>query len=120
LGADATHFLAHWAPNKIIATFVAPPAGVHEKRATIAAAHAALRRDGVLHLADYGAPGGRILHRPGLDSGHASVENSALSRTDSLIGLMRDAGFVAAERTESFPVSPAPWGAIGIYKGRIS
>jgi SAM-dependent methyltransferase len=117
LGSEAAHVAADWAPNKIIATFVDRSTALHEKRATIAAAHAALRGDGVLHLADYGASAPSFLHRSRNPRGPLSVAEWARSDADSVIGMMRGAGFVAAERTESFP---APRGAVALYRARIS
>jgi precorrin-6B methylase 2 len=115
-GSEAAQLLADWAPNKIIVSFVERPTGVSEKRATIAAAHAALRGDGVLHLADLDAPNAPFLHSAGAEIHRAAVEKSARASADSVIGMMRRAGFVAAEQTESFA---APRGAVALYRARI-
>jgi SAM-dependent methyltransferase len=116
-GPDAAHLIADWAPNKIIASFVERPANVHEKRATIAAAHAALCGEGVLHLIDCGVSPTRFVHSLSRDKSLMAVENFVRPSADSPIGMLRGAGFVAAERTESFPSAA---GAITLYRARVS
>ncbi|MBL8548892.1 MAG: methyltransferase domain-containing protein [Hyphomonadaceae bacterium] len=102
LGAEAPHLLANWAPNKVIANFVERPHAARDKRETIAAAHAALRPDGFLHLADFEA-----LEPP------PPVEKDR----DLMLALMRGAGFVAAERTEIFP---AARGDVALFRARMT
>ena len=117
LGADAAHLLADWAPSKLVANFVERPALAHEKRATIAAAHVALRPDGVLHLADYGIASASAARPAQTQPGATPVDRSATAEREAMLALLRGAGFVAAERTESFP---APRGAVALYRARIS
>lgn len=95
-GRDLAHLTAQWAPTKIVSSLVLHTQPQHEKLAILRAAHAAIRADGRLHCAEYGAqrtPLMRSLYR---------TFQGEVETTEPIARLMRDAGFRAVDEARTF------------------
>jgi len=112
---DAAHLLAPLRPDKIVSSLVLHQVPLAEKRAGLAAIHAALRPGGELHMADYGLQRTRTmrwLFR--LVQAVDGVQDTQPNADGIVPALMREAGFAEVEETV---VIPTPTGSISLYRG---
>lgn len=112
---DAARLLAPLRPDKIVSSLVLHQVPLAEKRAGLAAIHAALRPGGELHMADYGLQRTRTmrwLFR--LVQAVDGVQDTQPNADGIVPVLMREAGFVEVEETA---VIPTPTGSISLYRG---
>jgi len=111
---DAQTLLAGTGVGKIVSSLVFHQVPLAEKRAGLAAIHAALGSGGELHVADYGLQRSwlmRILFRAvqRIDG----YENTQPSAEGILPRLMEEAGFIMVEETA---VIPTATGSISVYR----
>jgi ubiquinone/menaquinone biosynthesis C-methylase UbiE len=115
---DAARLLDGRRVGKIVSSLVLHQVPLAEKRAGLAAMHAALVAGGELHVADYGfqrTPLMRVLFRiVQLGDGFEDTEPNARG---VLPELMRDVGFVDVRETA---VIPTPSGSMSIYRASKS
>lgn len=109
-GADAAHLTAQWAPTKIVCSLLMHTAAAHEKLAILRAAHAALRADGVLHCAEYGAQ-----ERPLMRALFTAMQGVAAPEPGAFARLMREAGFRAVDEARRFDTLS---GSISLFTAR--
>jgi ubiquinone/menaquinone biosynthesis C-methylase UbiE len=87
-----------------------------QKRRTLAEVHRVLAPGGELHVADWGRPGGRMMHvlfwSIRLVDGFANTADHVAGR---LPDYFRDAGFEAVELRSQLPT---PYGTMALYSGR--
>lgn len=111
---DAQSSLADTGVHKIVSSLVFHQVPLAEKRAGLAAIHAALGPAGELHVADYGLQRTRLM-RALFRSVQAfdGYENTQPSADGILPRLMSEVGFVAVEETA---VIPTLTGSISLYR----
>ncbi|MGE3250853.1 MAG: methyltransferase domain-containing protein [Hyphomonadaceae bacterium] len=115
---DATNILANWAPNKIVSSFIGRAFAQPMRRRVIEAAAAALRGDGRIHLADYGAQRTALMQQLFRAAQQNDIVDKSFSAApDAMIAALRASRFVAAEETESFPTLT---GSVSLFSARIS
>jgi SAM-dependent methyltransferase len=113
---DAARLLANSGPNKIVSSLVFHQVPLAEKRAGLAAIHAALVPGGELHIADYGWQRTRAMRSlfrvVQCVDGFADTQPNA----DGILpDLMKEAGFVEVEETG---VIPTATGSISLYRAK--
>ena len=111
---DAQTLLAGTGVDKIVSSLVFHQVPLAEKRAGLAALHAALGRGGELHIADYGLQRTwpmRMLFR--IVQRVDGYENTQPSAEGILPKLMEETGFVAVKETL---VIPTLTGSISLYR----
>lgn len=113
---DAAALLWPLQPTKIVSSLVLHQVPLAEKRAGLAAIHAALVPGGELHIADYGLQRTRAMRTlfrlVQCVDGFADTQPNA----DGIVPrLMREAGFAEVEETA---VIPTLTGSISLYRGR--
>ncbi|SEM34022.1 Ubiquinone/menaquinone biosynthesis C-methylase UbiE [Variovorax sp. YR750] len=112
---DAARLLAPLRPDKIVSSLVLHQVPLAEKRAGLAAIHAALRPGGELHMADYGLQRTRAMRWLfKLVQAVDGVQDTQPNADGIVPALMREAGFAEVEETA---VIPTPTGSISLYRG---
>ncbi len=106
--------LADRKPNKIVSSLVFHQVPLEEKRAGLAAIHAALQTGGALHVADYGLQRTRLMRAlfrqiQILDG----VQNTTPNAEGIMVRIMAEAGFTKVMETS---VIPTPTGSISFYR----
>lgn len=107
-GAHTTHFVhgrtrdlaqltAQWAPTKIVSCLALHSFALHEKLFILRAAHEAIRADGRLHCAEYGAQ-----RTPLMRSLYRTFQGAEAEQSEPLARTIRDAGFRAVDDARSF------------------
>ena len=111
---DAAALLGGRRINKIVSSLVFHQVPMSEKRAGLAAMHAALLPGGELHVADYGLQRTALMRRlfriVGAGDGFENTEPNARG---VLPELMKEVGFDGVEETA---VIPTPTGSISLYR----
>jgi ubiquinone/menaquinone biosynthesis C-methylase UbiE len=112
---EAADLLAPLRPHKIVSSLVLHQVPLAEKRAGLAAIHAALRPGGELHIADYGLQrtrAMRMLFR--LVQAVDGTEDTQPNADGIVPVLMQEEGFIGVAETL---VIPTLTGSISLYRG---
>jgi len=94
---DLAQLTAHWAPTKIVSCLALHNFALHEKLSILRAAHEAIRADGRLHCAEYGAQ-----RTPLMRSLYRTFQGVDLETPEPLARTIRDAGFRAVDEARTF------------------
>lgn len=111
---DVDRLLAGRGVNKIVSSLVFHQVAVAEKRAGMAAIHAALEAGGELHIADYGPQRTRLMRLLFRNVQRVDGYEDTQPNADGILPvLMKEAGF---EQVEETLVIPTLTGSISLYR----
>lgn len=94
---DLAQLTAQWAPTKIVSCLALHSFALHEKLFILRAAHAAIRADGRLHCAEYGAQRTALMR-----SLYRTFQGADAEASEPLARTIRDAGFRAVDDARTF------------------